>query len=66
MNKSIETAARTLISMCTDYLSGELNEDTFVNNLEVYAQNCKASKIKKEGICSFLSNTQGQIKEFKN
>lgn len=38
MNRRIKTAAETVISMCTDYLTGTLTEEHFVATLLRFAK----------------------------
>ncbi len=35
----LKAAAKTIMSMCTDYLMGGLSEDMFRRNLKLYADN---------------------------
>lgn len=41
MKKRIVEASKTLISMCIDYQTGVLTEETFVNNLQTFAKGTK-------------------------
>jgi len=39
--KYIETAAKTIMSMCTGYLMGDTSEEMFVHNINLYADGIK-------------------------
>lgn len=45
-NEIIREAAKTLITMCADYLTYGIDDSTFVSNLDVYAECCNGELIK--------------------
>ena len=39
--KEVRAAAKTIVVMCADYLMDAITEETFVNNLGIYAKACR-------------------------
>lgn len=44
-NQYIMNAAETLMSMCCDFRMGGITQSTFVSNLEIFANECRAQLV---------------------
>lgn len=47
--ENITKAAQTLMSMCTSFLMGGITVETFVSNLETFAERCREELPAPEG-----------------